>query len=605
MSFSAVATPDWLVPLTKSLGDSHVLDTNFGDGQRFLRAWQHWRTGSPSSERLFFTGLCDTLTPEALQTSFQDMPADLAPLAEMLLAHWPLAVPGIHRVLLENGRISLTLVLANKDLPNSLGRISARFDLIWTTPPPENNHLAKNAVYLARICNTNTVLFSLGDKTETASLFKKALIGAGFAINPNPSNAAQFTAFFRANHTRKTFFAHASNARRTALVIGAGLAGTAVATSLAQRGWGVTVLERNTLPAQGASGNLAAVLSPMLSKDDGLAARLSRTSFLRLLEELRSLDAIKFPNLWAGCGKLQLARSEKEEAHFQELAQHHRYPESHVRYLTREHAGSELGHAVYAGGLLFPEGGWVAPAILCEIRLTQSPGVQLRSGCGVLEIVQTNEGWSAKGANGATLGTAGVLILANAFEAAQFAPASFLHMKKVRGQVTHLPQGSIPAIKRVVGREGYLTPSISGIHSLGATYDFNDDRNEPDLAGHSANLARLPELLAGFNTPIAIQPSSGRVGFRSLTADRLPMIGAMPDFAKSGSSATSKMHYISGLYTALGMGSRGLLWSTCAGEILAAQLSGEPAPVETDLLEAVDPARFLKRGRNRTYSVAV
>ncbi|HAC69599.1 MAG TPA: hypothetical protein DCP19_17625, partial [Pseudomonas sp.] len=42
---------------------------------------------------------------------------------------------------------------------------------------------------------------------------------------------------------------------RTAIVIGAGLAGCATAASLARRGWQVRVIERHGAPAQEASGN--------------------------------------------------------------------------------------------------------------------------------------------------------------------------------------------------------------------------------------------------------------------------------------------------------------------------------------------------------------
>ena len=47
-----------------------------------------------------------------------------------------------------------------------------------------------------------------------------------------------------------------------------------------------------------------------------------------------------------------------------------------------------------------------------------------------------------------------------------------------------------------------------------------------------------------------------------------------------------------GLYCALGFGARGLAWGALAGELLASQICGEPLPVERDLAEACDPARF-------------
>jgi tRNA 5-methylaminomethyl-2-thiouridine biosynthesis bifunctional protein len=50
-----------------------------------------------------------------------------------------------------------------------------------------------------------------------------------------------------------------------------------------------------------------------------------------------------------------------------------------------------------------------------------------------------------------------------------------------------------------------------------------------------------------------------------------------------------------GLYGFLGLGSRGVLWSGLGGECLAAQIAGEPCSVEQDILEALDPARWVFR----------
>ena len=69
---------------------------------------------------------------------------------------------------------------------------------------------------------------------------------------------------------------------------------------------------------------------------------------------------------------------------------------------------------------------------------------------------------------------------------------------------------------------------------------------------------------------------------RAVTRDRLPMMGAL------GSDA----------WCATGFASRGILWGTLAGEVIAAQLEGEPAPLEAPLLRAVDPRRFARHPAN-------
>ena len=48
-----------------------------------------------------------------------------------------------------------------------------------------------------------------------------------------------------------------------------------------------------------------------------------------------------------------------------------------------------------------------------------------------------------------------------------------------------------------------------------------------------------------------------------------------------------------GLYAASGFGARGLVWASLVGELLASQIHGDPLPLERDLVDAMDPARYL------------
>jgi glycine/D-amino acid oxidase-like deaminating enzyme len=78
---------------------------------------------------------------------------------------------------------------------------------------------------------------------------------------------------------------------RRAIVIGAGVAGSSAAHRLCARGWQVTLIERHAQPAQEASGNLAGIFMPLLSKDDNIPTRLSRAAYLFALREWRAWAA--------------------------------------------------------------------------------------------------------------------------------------------------------------------------------------------------------------------------------------------------------------------------------------------------------------------------
>ena len=98
----------------------------------------------------------------------------------------------------------------------------------------------------------------------------------------------------------------------------------------------------------------------------------------------------------------------------------------------------------------------------------------------------------------------------------------------------------------------------------------------------------------------------GRVGLRATTPDRLPLVGALPwhpdrlaaappDRAEQVRMLPRERTVHGGLYIMGGMGSRGLTWSMLAGDLLAHWVCGTPCPVEAELRDALDPARFLAR----------
>ena len=101
-------------------------------------------------------------------------------------------------------------------------------------------------------------------------------------------------------------------------------------------------------------------------------------------------------------------------------------------------------------------------------------------------------------------------------------------------------------------------------------------------------LARLAPALYEATGGAALNPArlAGRASLRCVSPDYLPMVG--PVSAVSGES-------VPGLYISAAHGSRGLITAPLAGEMLAAYLENEPAPVPQSLLRAITPTRFHRR----------
>lgn len=59
-----------------------------------------------------------------------------------------------------------------------------------------------------------------------------------------------------------------------------------------------------------------------------------------------------------------------------------------------------------------------------------------------------------------------------------------------------------------------------------------------------------------------------------------------------------------GLHLLCGLGSRGLTMAPLLAELVAARIAGAPLPLEQELVDAVDPARFLIRAARAAGAAA-
>jgi tRNA 5-methylaminomethyl-2-thiouridine biosynthesis bifunctional protein len=545
-----------------------VLDTGFGVG-RFLAE-------RAKGGRLHYLGIAP------------HVPAVDDP---QLRALWPLDVPGFHRIVLDDGRVVLDLLVGALDAV--LPQIDARVDeFLLAAPAP-----AAAARALAKLAVQGAVLQA--EAPDEALVW--ALTAAGFAcrtIDGTPNVAAEY-------RSRRPQPAVPPEPDRRAIVIGAGLAGSAAAHRLCANGWQVTVVERHAQPAQEASGNLAGIFMPLLSKDDNIPTRLSRAAYLFALREWRRLGGVGGAFDGAGCGVLQLARDGEHAKVQQEVVAAWNYPQEYVRWLDAEAAGARIGAPTPHGGWLFEQGGWARPASLCEAMLAAC-GQRLRRefATEALVLQRVDGEWQVRGIDGALIAQAPTVVLAGGAGALRIAQAAELPLSALRGQVTHLAVGDgagPPLLPLVVCREAYVTPPSNGIVSAGATYDNDDD---PALRADSQleNLTRLAEIIPGEAVAAlaASAPLAGRVGFRCAAPDRLPLAGALPDYPAAGRLERLRdVPRHPGLYGLLGYASRGLIWAPLMAELLVSQLENTPPPLETALVDALDPGRFLLKQRRR------
>lgn len=585
-------------------------ETGFGTGLNFLCAWQLFDQHAASGARLHFVSVEKyPLNKADLQRALGLWP-ELAPYAEQLLAQYVALHPGFQRLGFADGRIILTLLIG--DALELFGQLDAQIDAWFLDgfAPAKNPDMWTPELFaeLARLSHAST---TLGTFTSTGYV-RRRLNDAGFKMKRVPGLGKKWEVLKgcfigEPKAAEKPWFARPPQpaGTRIALVIGAGLAGCATAASLAQRGWQVTLLERHAAIAQEASGNPQGVLYLKLSAHHTTLSRLIVSGYghsRRLLEQLdKGTD-------WDNCGVLQLAFDAKETQRQAQLAA--AFPADLLTNLNKSAAETKAGIPLPAGGLFYPEAGWVHPPALCAL-LSQQPNIQLQLHQEALELRRDGDRWQAW--NGEQLlASASVAVLASAAEIKGFTQSAGLPLKRIRGQISRLPATAASrALNTVVCAEGYVAPARQDEHTLGASFDFNSENLTPNSADHASNLELLedisPELSSALNAA-ALDPEhlQGRAAFRCTSPDYLPIVGPLADaiaFAEAYSvlskDARQVPHtpcpWLDGLYINSGHGSRGLITAPLSGELIAAWLNDEPLPVARDVAQACHPNRFALR----------
>lgn len=572
-----------------------ILETGFGLGLNFLATWQAWRNDPQRCRRLHFVSLekhpfnlADLKLAQQAWPEFADLSAELQ-------MKWPPLPPGVHRLHLAGGQLVLTLYFG--DATTQLRAVDATVDAFFLDgfSPTKNPEL-----WTPHFCRGLTRLATAGTTLATwtvAGTVRAALTAAEFEVSKQPGFAGKRQMLVGQFRSRRPNRHPAPNDRR-AIIIGAGLAGSTSAHRLASAGWQVTVLEQAAEAASGASSNLAGMLRPLPSADDNRLSRLTRAGYLATRALLAELPDVR----WSACGVMHLGREAEHEAQQARTVAALGLPPEVIQFVDKDEASRKLNWPVDTGGWWFPKAGWVQPPSLCRAALAAYPErTTTIFNAAVNRIKRTKTGWQALDAGGAVIAEAPHLIMASGVAATGFEQFSWLPQTSARGQVSHLPSSATPALDIVVTQLGYAMPDIDGIRLVGASHLLGDTDPKTRLVDHRDNLARLNLILPGFAA--AIDPASleGRVGFRPMSPDRLPIVGPVPEPLPAGSN--SRLHDLPrqpGLWCVQGFGARGLVWSALMADLLLSQLEGEPLPLENDLADALDPGRFLIKTARQT-----
>ncbi len=571
-----------------------------GHIDRFLSIWLAWRNDDHRP-----THLDVILIAEA--DAAVDIDAMLAhELAAELRAAWPPTTPGLHRLSLAAGRVNL--LLARGRLPAWLPELVARIDAFDLDDFEQPARIAKA---LGRLAAADATL----SLRSVDPAHRSALTAAGFECRPIASgvaDAALTRARYAPRFTPKSAPGRTAAHRvgrpagpRRAVIVGAGLAGCAAAWALAEQGWHSLVIEKAPQIALGASGNPAGLFHGIVNAQDGTHARFNRAAALMARDSVQAaIDLHQVAGSTSGLLRLETGLTTSA---MHDVLTRLGLPPSYVQALDAQQASARSGLPLDRPAWFYPGGGWVAPAGLAASFLARASGyAELQCSVVVERLERCASGWKLFGSGGQLLAEAEVVVLANAGDAMRLLDHPAWPIERVRGQISTLPNAverglALPRLP--IAGAGYLLPGIAGAAVFGSTAQAGDEDPSVRDDDHSANLAQLARLIG---REVIASPSdlTGRTAWRWSAADRLPVIGAVPDSVGAAVHGVRLdqprfVPRLPGLYVFTALGSRGITWSSLGAQVLAAAVSGASQVLEASLLAAIDPARFVSRAARR------
>jgi tRNA 5-methylaminomethyl-2-thiouridine biosynthesis bifunctional protein len=358
------------------------------------------------------------------------------------------------------------------------------------------------------------------------------------------------------------------------------------------------VLDAGSGPGAGASGLPAGLTAPHVSPDDSLLSRITRAGVRSTLQRCKQLLQIGAD--WQPTGVLE-HRVEGKRA----LPEGEAWPVAAHEWSTPASPEriAQAGLPAQAQALWHDLAAWLRPRQLVAAQLA-TPGVQVQWNTRVHTLRRCEGTWQVLDAEGLVLAEAAVLIVAGGFdtrallETMVHAPTIQLPLNPLRGQISMgalstLPAGLVNSLPPtpVNGHGSFITgvplpPEFGGQAGwyLGSTFERACSQAVLREEDHAANHQRLATLLPALSEPMRSAFAPGQVmawaGLRCTLPDRVPAVGAVDS------------EQFQGLMVCAGMGARGISLSVLSGELIAAELEGEPLPLELALAQRLMAGRF-------------
>jgi len=548
-----------------------VGELGFGAGLNIAALLDLWRRTRPPNGRLtIFSIEAYPLSKAQAARALTAWP-ELDAVTSALLAVWPDGRRGFHR--LDLASLDATLDLWIGEVAEGLQAWQGAADAWFLDgfAPARNPQMWRQEV-LDLVCARSRGGARIATFT-VAGAVRRGLVEAGAQVEKKPG--------FGAKRERLEAWIEPALAASPrpyqdkpprVVIVGAGIAGAALARAFGREGSQVLVIDEAG-PGAGASGNPAALVTPRLDAGLGVAATLHAEAFARAVQ----LYARETPEAIIDRGAVQLEQSPRDAARFAKLKAWDGFAPGALTSVTPRAMGDRFGEAQAPGGLSYADALVIRPQAVLAAWLAGTP---VRA-AEVARLAALATGWRLLDPQGETIAEADVVILAGGPASRRLAPnESASALMAVRGQAswTSTPYTSGGAC----AWGGYAIPTADGGVLFGSSHVRNDWDVDVRAAEETHNLSLLaqgrPALARAITADLAAAPLQARASLRAATPDHLPLAG--------------RLGCGEGLYILSGLGARGFTLAPLLAEHIAAETLGAPSPLQRCVTAAIVPARF-------------
>jgi tRNA 5-methylaminomethyl-2-thiouridine biosynthesis bifunctional protein len=363
------------------------------------------------------------------------------------------------------------------------------------------------------------------------------------------------------------------------VILGGGISGLMTAYHLQQKGYNITLIDKNHNLMSAASGNPVALLDPFLSLKHSTENSFYLNSYLYSVDFYKNLNK----GIFNQCGLIKIPKNEMEKEHFKKI--------------PLNYASDFL--ALQNDTLNFPTSGLIFPKKLAHVLSDQ---LTLILNTHVKKISrEDNKKWVLYSSDNMPFMKADAIVICNSYDVSEFRQTQHLNLDKIFGQITYA--AAQYSENSILCSDGYVSPVVmtdkGPAHIIGATFKRTFEFKITD-EDHIENLNK---------SPLKFQPETikgGRVGIRAVTTDHLPLSGPVANY-KPYLEQYSDLHYgpnykkfplalyQPNLFVNVGLGARGFLSAPYIAKLLSEQITGNTPFVDHKIREAIHPARFIIR----------